>query len=56
MAKLRVPIDVTEALLNHVSGSRDQVQRTYDLYDRFPEKREALERYEKHLAGIVAAE
>jgi len=27
MAKLRVPIDITEAILNHVSGSRSPIQR-----------------------------
>jgi integrase len=56
MAKLRVPIDVTEAVLNHVSGSRSPLQRVYDRYDRLPEMREALEQYEKHLAGVLAAE
>ena len=54
MAKLRVPIDVTEAILNHVSGSRSPIQRVYDRYDRLPEMREALALYEKHLASIVA--
>jgi integrase len=54
MAKLRVPIDVTEAILNHVSGSRSPIQRVYDRYDRMPEMREALQLYEKHLAVIVA--
>jgi integrase len=54
MAKLRVPIDVTEAILNHVSGSRSPLQRVYDRYDRLKEKREALELYEKHLAEIIA--
>jgi integrase len=54
MAKLRVPIDVTEAILNHVSGSRSPLQRIYDRYDRLSEMKEALELYEKHLAKIIA--
>lgn len=54
MAKLRVPIDVTEAILNHVSGSRSPLQRVYDRYDRLPEMRTALGLYERHLAAIVA--
>jgi integrase len=54
MAKLRVPIDVTEAILNHVSGSRSPLQRIYDRYDRLSEMKDALELYEKHLAGIIA--
>ncbi len=53
MAKLRVPIDITEAILNHVSGSRSPIQRVYDVHDRLPEMREALKRYEKHLAAIT---
>ena len=53
MAKLRVPIDVTEAILNHVSGSRSAIQRVYDRYDRLTEMRKALELYEKHLANIL---
>lgn len=54
MAKLRVPIDVTEAILNHVSGSRSPIQRVYDRYDRLPEMREALKLYSNHLATITA--
>jgi hypothetical protein len=53
MAKLRVPIDVTEAILNHVSGSRSPLQRIYDRYDRLSEMKEALQLYEKHLAKII---
>ena len=53
MAKLRVPIDVTESILNHVSGSRSPLQRVYDRYDRLPEMRAAFELYEKHLAAIA---
>jgi integrase len=55
MAKLRVPIDVTEAILNHLTGSRSPIQRVYDRHDRLPEMREALHLYENHLAQIVAA-
>jgi integrase len=54
MAKLRVPIDVTEAILNHVSGSRSPIQRVYDRYDRLSEMREALKLYGEHLRGIVS--
>ncbi len=54
MRRLGVPIDVTETILNHVSGSRSQIQRIYDRHDRMPEMREALFLYEKHLAAIVS--
>jgi integrase len=56
MAKLRVPIDVTEAILNHVSGSRSPLQRIYDRHNRLPEMREALELYEKHLSKITGGD
>ena len=47
-------IDVTETILNHVSGSRSPIQRVYDRYDRLPEMREALGLYDAHLAAIMA--
>lgn len=50
MAKLKVPIDVTEAILDHRSGSRSQIQRIYDRHDRLPEIREALALYHQHLS------
>lgn len=53
MAKLSVPIDVTEALLAHTSGSRNPIQRTYDRYDRLLPKRSALEQYENYVLSIV---
>ena len=43
MRRLGVPIDVTETILNHVSGSRSQIQRIYDRHDRLPEMRDALQ-------------
>ena len=55
MARLRAPIDVTEAILNHVSGSRSPIQRVYDRYDRLPEMRAALMIYEKHLTAIIGS-
>ena len=51
-AKLRTPIDVTEALLSHVSGSRSQIQRIYDRWDRLPLMRKAQEAYEAHLTRL----
>jgi integrase len=56
MAKLGVAIDVTEAILNHVTGSRSPIQRVYDRYDRLPEMRKALEVYEKHLSSIIGSQ
>jgi len=55
LARLGVPIDVTEALLNHVSGSRSPLQRIYDRHDRLPEMRAAMEKYHAHLSTILSA-
>ena len=45
-ARLRTRIDVTEALLSHRSGSRSEVQRIYDLYDRMDEMHAAMTAWE----------
>lgn len=50
MAKLGVPIDITEALLSHKTGSRSPIQRTYDVYSRIEPMRKALTMYEQHLS------
>jgi integrase len=55
MASLGTPIDVTEALLAHVSGSRSQIQRVYDRHNRLPEMRLALEKYEAHIQRVVGS-
>ena len=54
MAKPCVSIDVTDAIQNHVSGSRSTIQRVYDRHDRLPETREALTLNENHLASVIA--
>jgi integrase len=53
MSALKVPIDITEAILAHTSGSRSAIQRTYDRDRRIPQMREALELYEAHLQRIL---
>ena len=55
MRRLGVPIDVTETILNHVSGSRSHIQRIYDRHDRLPEMKEAFRLYEKHLAALISS-
>ena len=52
MAKLAVPIDITEALLSHKTGSRSAIQRTYDVYSRIEPMRKALTLYEQHLSNF----
>ena len=56
MAKLRVPIDITEALLSHKAGSRSPIQRTYDVYTRLEPMRDALRKYEHYLFSTVLTE
>jgi integrase len=51
--KLKTPIDITEAILSHLSGSRSEIQRIYDLYDRLEEMRQATNLYENHLKSLV---
>lgn len=52
MARLGVPLDITEALLAHKTGSRSPIQRVYDRYDRMDEMRAALIKYEQHLKNL----
>jgi hypothetical protein len=56
MAKLKVPIDVTEAILAHKTGSRTPIQRVYDHFNRLDPMREALKMYEHHMFSTVLAE
>lgn len=56
LQKLRVRLEVTEALLNHVSGTRAGIVGIYQRYDYLPEMREALEKWEQHLAHLLERE
>jgi site-specific recombinase XerD len=51
MARLGVPRDVCEVLINHAPPVLDEI---YDRYDRLPEKRDALARYEAFLQTLLA--
>ena len=54
MARLGVSIVTTEALLNHVTGSRSSLQRIDDRYDRQAEMRDAISRFEDHVRRTIA--
>lgn len=54
MAELGTPIQVTEKLLNHVSGTFSGVAGIYNRYTYLPEMRKALETYEAHILGLFA--
>ena len=51
MARLKVPRDVCEVLINHAPPVLDDI---YDRYDRLDEKRDALARYEAFLLQLLA--
>ncbi|WP_068081712.1 tyrosine-type recombinase/integrase [Novosphingobium rosa] len=50
---LGVPVEVTEAILNHISGTTAGVAGVYNLYRYDPEKRLALEKWSKQLALLI---
>jgi Arm DNA-binding domain len=52
--RLGVRLEVTEALLNHVSGTRAGIVGTYQRHDFFPEMKEAVEQYEQFLQALLA--
>lgn len=51
--KLGVRFEVTEAVLNHVSGSRGGIAGVYQQHDWAVEKREALDKWAEHLASLT---
>jgi integrase len=51
-ARLGVPVHIIEALLNHRSGTVSGVAAIYNRHRYLNEMRDALERYEAHLASI----
>ena len=54
MAALNVPQIVVEKLLNHVSGgSLSQIAQVYNVHAYFEEMREAVGKWEAHLAALL---
>lgn len=53
-ARIGTPIHITEALLNHVSGTRGGIVGLYQRYDYMKEMREAVLRYEAELTKLVS--
>lgn len=51
MARLKVPREVCEVLINHAPPVLDDI---YDRYDRLEEKREALAKYEAFIQSLIA--
>jgi len=55
LQQLGVRLEVIEALLNHVSGTRAGIVGVYQRYDYLPEMRAAMEKWEEHLSKLVSA-
>jgi len=53
LAALGTPIQVTEKLLNHVSGATGGIVAIYQRHAYFDEMRDAMERWEAYLAVLV---
>lgn len=56
MARLGIPVRVTEAVLNHVSGTGGGIVAVYQRHDYADEKRSALEAWARFVASIVEGE
>ena len=55
LQRLGVRLEVTEAILNHVGGSRSGIVGVYQLHDWRDEKRAALDMWGEHLRGRLTA-
>ena len=53
LQRLGVRLEVTEQVLNHVSGSRAGIVGVYQRHDFVSEKRAALEAWSEHVEAIV---
>jgi integrase len=53
LQRLGVRLEVIEALLNHVSGTRAGIVGVYQRYDYQPEMRAAVLRWEDHLQALL---
>jgi integrase len=54
LAELGVPPHVIELCVNHTSGSRGGVAGIYNRSELMPERKAALERWARHVAGLVS--
>jgi integrase len=54
LQRLGIRFEVTEAVLNHVSGSKGGIAGVYQRHDWKEEKREALERWGTHVRDICS--
>ncbi|MGB7411975.1 MAG: integrase arm-type DNA-binding domain-containing protein [Sphingopyxis granuli] len=53
LARLGIPVRVTESVLNHVSGTAAGIVSVYQRHDFAPEKRQALEEWGRFVTELV---
>ena len=53
MARLAIPVRVTEACLNHVSGTAAGIVSVYQRHDYAPEKRQAMEAWGRFVTELA---
>ncbi|WP_083846471.1 site-specific integrase [Bradyrhizobium sp. ORS 285] len=57
LARLKVPREIAEIMLNHVTGGgKGELDEIYDRYHYLPEKTDALKKLEAHLKRLFAAQ
>ena len=56
LQRLGIRLEVTEAVLNHISGSRAGIVGVYQRHDYFTEKREALDAWAKEVVRLARAQ
>ena len=55
LARLKVPREIAEIMLNHVTGGgKTDLDEIYDRYEYLEEKRDALAKLERHLMRLIA--
>ena len=53
LQRLGIRLEVTEAVLNHISGSRGGIAGVYQRHDWAAEKRAALDAWSEHVVSIL---
>jgi integrase len=54
LARLEIPVHVTEAVLNHKSGSIRGVAAVYNRYSYDAEKRNAMTAWGQHVGALLS--
>lgn len=53
MRRIGTPLEHTEVVMNHVSGTRSGLVETYQIYDLLPEKQRALANWHRHIKKLI---